>query len=193
MYGTSAKTSSTVEIVNITPHRRWPVGGKVRLIEASMAPGQSVSLVGRAYGVALTLLYRWRRQMSEGGKTAIEANDEVVSVAEVKAQKSKSVSWNAFLATKRWKWKFSRKPFALVAKKTHLAAALVRRGGFPVKRVTEAMAVPRSNTYERSRSPRPRPERYSKAEDVLLLPLIGNIWADARRMAIGVFSGLIVN
>ena len=89
MSGTSAKTSSTVEIVNITPRRRWSVGEKVRLIEASMAPGQSVSLVARTYGVAPNLLYRWRKQMSEGGKTAIEANDEVVSVAEVKALKKR--------------------------------------------------------------------------------------------------------
>jgi len=89
MAGTSAKTSSTVEIVNITPRRRWSVGEKVRLIEASMAPGQSVSLVARAYGVAPNLLYRWRKQMSEGGKTAIEANDEVVSVAEVKTLKKR--------------------------------------------------------------------------------------------------------
>lgn len=51
MAGTSAKTGSTVEIVNITPRRRWSVGEKVRLIEASMAPGQSVSLVARTYGV----------------------------------------------------------------------------------------------------------------------------------------------
>ena len=41
-----------------------------------------------------------------------------------------------------------------------------------MKRVTTALAVSRSNTYERSRSPRPRPERYSKAEDAFLLPLI---------------------
>lgn len=45
MGGTSAKASSTVEIVNIMPRRRWSVGEKVRLIEASMASGQSVSLV----------------------------------------------------------------------------------------------------------------------------------------------------
>lgn len=38
MAGTSAKTGSTVEIVNITPRRRWSVGEKIRLIEASMAP-----------------------------------------------------------------------------------------------------------------------------------------------------------
>ena len=44
-----------------------------------------------------------------------------------------------------------------------------------MKRVTEALAVSRSNTYERSRSLRPRPERYSKTEDALLLPLIVEI------------------
>jgi len=41
-----------------------------------------------------------------------------------------------------------------------------------VKRGTDILAVSRSNTYERSRIPRPRPERYSKAEDAFLLPLI---------------------
>jgi len=34
MAGTSA--SSTVEIVKITPRRRWPVGEKVNLIETSI-------------------------------------------------------------------------------------------------------------------------------------------------------------
>ena len=44
-----------------------------------------------------------------------------------------------------------------------------------LKRVTDALAVSRSNTYARSRNPRSRPKRYSKAEDVLLLPLIIDI------------------
>ena len=37
MSGTCAKISSTVEIVNITPRRRWSASEKVRLIEASIA------------------------------------------------------------------------------------------------------------------------------------------------------------
>ena len=89
MAGTSAKTSPMVEIVNITPRRRWSVAEKIRMIEASMAEGQSISQVARACGVAPNLLYRWRKQMSDGGKTAIEAKDEVVSVAEVKALKKR--------------------------------------------------------------------------------------------------------
>ena len=130
MAGTSAKTSSTGEIVNITPRRRLSVGEKIRLIEASMAPGQSVSLVARTYGLAPTLLYRWRKQMSAGGKRAIEANDEVVSVAEVKALKKRIRQLERILATKRLKLKFSRKPFALATKNLHLAAALVREEDF---------------------------------------------------------------
>ncbi len=39
MVGTSAKASPMVEIVNITPHRRWYVAEKIRMIEASMAEG----------------------------------------------------------------------------------------------------------------------------------------------------------
>ncbi|UIA98822.1 transposase [Desulfovibrio desulfuricans] len=38
------------------------------------APSQSFSLVARTYGVAPILLYRWRKQMSEGGKAVIGAN-----------------------------------------------------------------------------------------------------------------------
>jgi len=81
MPGASAKTSSSVEIVNITSRCRWSIGEKVCLIEASMPPGQSASLVARTYGVAPNLHYRWRKLMRDGGKTAIEANDETVSIA----------------------------------------------------------------------------------------------------------------
>lgn len=41
-----------------------------------------------------------------------------------------------------------------------------------MKRVTDALGVSRSNAYERSASPRLRPQRYSKTDDAFLLPLI---------------------
>ena len=62
---------------------------KIRMIEASMAEGQSISQAARACGVAPNLLYRWRKHRSDGGKTAIEANDEAVSISEVKALKKR--------------------------------------------------------------------------------------------------------
>ena len=142
MAGTSAKTSSTVEIVNITPRRRWSVGEKVRLIEASMAPGQSVSLVARTYGVAPNLLYRWRKQMSEGGKTAIEANDEVVSVAEVKALKKRIRQLERVLGNKTLEVEILKEAVRIGREKNSSRGCLVRRGGFPVKRITDALRCP---------------------------------------------------
>lgn len=50
-----------------------------------MQPGYTVSLVDRQYGITPSLLFKWKRLMNEGGKVAIAASDEVVSVSEVKA------------------------------------------------------------------------------------------------------------
>ncbi|MPL81347.1 hypothetical protein SDC9_27264 [bioreactor metagenome] len=58
-----ANTSSTVEIVNITPSRRWSLGEKVRLI--SMAP---VSM-----SVAVT--YRSPRTVQQDGGCTASAAD----------------------------------------------------------------------------------------------------------------------
>ena len=80
--------------------------------------------------------------MSEDGKTSIEVNNEVVSAAEVKALKKRIRQSEHVLGTRHWKWKSLKELFALAAKKTHLAAALVRRRGFPVKRVTDAWRCP---------------------------------------------------
>lgn len=91
--------------------------------------------------------------MSEGGKTAIEAKDEVASIAEVKALKKRIHQLERVLGTKHREWKSSKKLFALAAKKTYLKAAFVRRGRFPVKRIIDALAVSRFNTDERSRNP----------------------------------------
>ena len=44
----------------------------------------SVSFMARKHGVAPNLLFRWRKLMREGGKTAIAVDDQVVSAAEVR-------------------------------------------------------------------------------------------------------------
>ena len=60
-----------------------------------------------------------------------------------------------------------------------------------MKRVTEALAVSRSNTYERSRGLLPRPELYSKAEDALLLPQIVYLFGGRQTMVIGRIQRLL--
>lgn len=85
----SANEIPTVEVVNMVERRRWPLAEKLRIVEESSQPGMSVSYVARQYGVAPTLLFRWRKLMSEGGKVAVQADEEVVSASENRALKKR--------------------------------------------------------------------------------------------------------
>ena len=71
-------------ITGAARRRRWMTVQKLRIIEASYAPGESVSSVARRYGVAPNLLYRWRRLMAEGGVAAVGSDETVVGSSEVR-------------------------------------------------------------------------------------------------------------
>ncbi len=58
--------------------RRWPVAEKLRIVEESFEPGETVSSVARRNGVAPSLLFRWRKLMSEGGAIAVSSDETVV-------------------------------------------------------------------------------------------------------------------
>lgn len=55
-------------ITGVAGRRYWPAHEKLRIVEDSLAPGESVSAVARRNGVAPNLLFRWRRLMAEGGE-----------------------------------------------------------------------------------------------------------------------------
>jgi len=54
------------------------------LAEAAQ-PGMSISYVARRHGISPSLLFGWRRRMTEGGKEAVRADDEVVASAQLRA------------------------------------------------------------------------------------------------------------
>ena len=85
----SANDFSAVEVVNVVQRRRWSVADKVRMVEEASQPGMNVSYVARKYGIAPNLLFRWRKLMSDGGKVAVQADDQVVSASESKALKKR--------------------------------------------------------------------------------------------------------
>jgi transposase len=87
MPGATPMTYETgrVEVVtSIQRRRRWTAGEKVALVEEANQPGSSVSYVARKYGISASQLFRWRRLMAEGGKTAVQADDEVVASGQIK-------------------------------------------------------------------------------------------------------------
>ncbi len=61
--------------------RRYSAEQKLRLVEETMQPGMTVSAVARLHGVSPSLLFNWRRLMSEGGQVAVRADEAVVAAS----------------------------------------------------------------------------------------------------------------
>jgi transposase len=59
--------------------RRWSSPEKLGIIEETLEDNASISVLARRNGVALNLLYRWRRLMLEGGAVAASGDDDVTS------------------------------------------------------------------------------------------------------------------
>ncbi|SCY98000.1 Transposase [Novosphingobium aromaticivorans] len=56
--------------------RRWTPEEKLRMVEETFLPGNSVSRVARMHGVAPNQLFGWRRQAASGALTATRAGGE---------------------------------------------------------------------------------------------------------------------
>jgi transposase len=65
-------------------HRRYSAEHKLQLVEETIQPGMTVSAVARLHGVSPSLLFKWRQPMSEGGRTAIKADEDVVGSSRVR-------------------------------------------------------------------------------------------------------------
>src|SRR2546423_1486546 len=78
-------TFSKVEVITgIARRRRFSTDLKLAVVAETMQPGMSISYVARRHGLSPSLVFRWRRLMSEGGREAVRADDEVVPAAELR-------------------------------------------------------------------------------------------------------------
>ena len=79
-------SADRVEVLaGIQRRRRYSVDRKLAVLEEAAVPGMTISYVARRHGISPSLIFGWRRRMSEGGKEAVRADDEVVARAEVLA------------------------------------------------------------------------------------------------------------
>ena len=85
-----SETFSKVEVITgIARRRRFTTEQKLAVVAETMQPGMSISYVGRQYGLSPSLVFRWRRLMSEGGKEAVRVDDDVVGASEVRRLKER--------------------------------------------------------------------------------------------------------
>ena len=103
-------TFSKVEVITgVARRRRFSTDLKLAVVAETMQPGMSISYVARRHGLSPSLVFRWRRLMSEGGKEAVRADDEVVAAAEVRRLEERVRELERLLGARRWRSNCSRK------------------------------------------------------------------------------------
>src|SRR6516164_2852496 len=77
---------SKVEVISgVARRRRFSTKLKLAVVAETMQPGMSISYVARRHGARRA----WWRLMSEGGKEAVRADDEVVAASEVRRREER--------------------------------------------------------------------------------------------------------
>jgi len=80
-----SETFSKVEVITgVACRRRFSADLKLATVAERMQPGMSISYVARRHRLSPSRVFRWRRLMSQGGKEAVRADDEVVAASEVR-------------------------------------------------------------------------------------------------------------
>lgn len=120
-----------IELITGSARRRhWSTEQKLRIIEESFEPGETVSSVARRNGVAPNLLYRWRRLLSEGGAAAVGSDEPVVGSSEVRRLEERVRELERLLGRKTMENEILREALAKSqAKKPILRPLLPPRGG----------------------------------------------------------------
>jgi transposase len=77
-------TFSRMEIIGVARRRRFTTEQKLAVVAETMQPGLSISYVARRHGLSPSLVFRWRRLMTEGGQEAVRADDDVVPAADAR-------------------------------------------------------------------------------------------------------------
>ena len=71
-------------ITGVARRRRFTTEQKLLVVNETLQPGMSISYVARRHGLSPSLVFRWRRLMSEGGKEAVRADEDVIAASEVR-------------------------------------------------------------------------------------------------------------
>jgi transposase len=120
----SSKERDSIEVVtSVQRRRRWSVDEKVRLVEETEQPGMSVSSVARKYELAPSLLFRWKRLLAEGGRSALGADEAVVPASEAKALQARVRELERLLGKKTLETEILREAVRLAREKKLISRA----------------------------------------------------------------------
>lgn len=161
-------------IVGVERRRRWTAEEKQALVEEAEQIGNSVSLVARMHNISASQIFPVAtfdtgRRVGSGGlvkRCSAGCGNEGASNSRpiAGAAHGRKTLENEIL---KEAVKLARE------KKTDFAKALARRGGFPMKAISDSQGVSRSNLYEQRQDKSKRQRKYAdKPDNVLYLSLI---------------------
>ena len=80
-----SETFSKVEVITgVARRRRFTTEQKLSVVNETLQ-----SYVARRHGLSPSLVFRWRRLMSEGGKEAVRVDEDLVAASEVRRLKQR--------------------------------------------------------------------------------------------------------
>lgn len=97
--------------------RRFTPEQKRGMIEEANQAGSSLSQVARKYGMAPSQLYLWKRFMMQGAHSAVEAEEEVVAISEVRQLQAKIRELERILGRKSMENEILKEAVSLAKKK----------------------------------------------------------------------------
>lgn len=120
MFNTSQNNKMVEVLSGPERRRRRTPQEKIAIIQQTMEPGMTVSHVARLHGINANQIFKWRRQYEDGSLTAVASGEEVVPASELLLPISKSASFSAFWAKRRWKLKYLKRLWSSVGQKNGL-------------------------------------------------------------------------
>ena len=149
MSTTETKTGDSVLIVtSVQRRRRYAAHEKHAIVMETLRTGQSVSAVVRRHAVAPSQLYQWRKQIEEGARIGVSADEGVVSKSEYKKLQERTRRLERLLGMKTEEVECLKEAVRIGReKKSYLACAIARNRRFRISVVARALGVSRSNLY----------------------------------------------
>jgi transposase len=125
--------SDRVEVItSVQRRRRWSADEKARIVQETYAPGMSVSLVARQYGVAPNQVFTWRRLYAAGALSAVGAGEEVVPASDYRSLQQQVRELQRLLGKKTLENEVLRDALDIAQpKKRLLRSPSSNRGGTP--------------------------------------------------------------
>lgn len=69
--------------------RRYSLEEKLRLLDESDKPGESIGTVARRAQVSASVMFKWRQARESGALTGLKAEEDLVPMSEMKAARAK--------------------------------------------------------------------------------------------------------